>query len=172
MEYWDIYDKDRRCTGRTMRRGDLPAPGDYHIVVQVWVTDGNGRFMITQRAPGKPYPLRWEPTAGSVLAGETSEQAALREVKEEIGIDLDPKQGKRIGSFRYDDWVCPGFLDVYVFVRQFSENDVRMQEDEVVAAHWMDRKEIMERIASHEFIENNRMTYLEEVLSFQPDDAK
>ena len=166
MEYWDIYDRDRICTGRTVRRGDPLQEGEYHIVVQVWITDGNGRFMITQRAAGKPYPLRWEPTAGSVLAGETSMQAAVREVKEEIGIDLSPEEGKCIASFRYDDWACPGFLDVYVFAKPFPESDVRMQEEEVIAAHWMDREEIMELISSHRFIENNRMTYLEDVLSF------
>ncbi|MBR4445358.1 MAG: NUDIX domain-containing protein [Solobacterium sp.] len=167
MEYWDIYDRDRHFTGMTMKRGDPMPKGGYHIVVQVWITDGHGHFLITQRAPSKPYPLRWEPTAGSVLAKEDSLQAALREVKEEVGITLDASRGRRIASQRCDEWACPGFLDIYVFEQEFPLEEVCMQEEEVIAARWMDADEIHVLIRQGRFIENNDMFYLEDVLAFR-----
>ena len=78
MEYWDIYDRNRNQTGRTVKRGDALKDGEYHIVVQVWITDGNGRWVMTKRHPDKPCGRLWEPTAGSVTAGEDSLAGALR----------------------------------------------------------------------------------------------
>ena len=88
-EYWDIYDKDRRKTGRFQERGKPPAsPEDYHLVVEIWLRNSKGEVLLTKRHPEKHYGGLWECTGGSVLAGEESLAAAMREVKEEIGVDL------------------------------------------------------------------------------------
>ena len=91
MERWDIYDADKNKTGRTMIRNDFPMKdGDYHLSVLGIVTDGKGRFLITQRKADKAWaPLSWEVPGGGVQAGETSEQAVRREVSEETGLKLD-----------------------------------------------------------------------------------
>ena len=51
MEEWnDVYDSRRRRTGKTHLRGTPWAPGEYGLVVCVWVYDGRGRLL---RAPGR-----------------------------------------------------------------------------------------------------------------------
>ena len=84
-EYWDIYDKDRRKTGRFQERGKPPAsPEDYHLVVEIWTVNRQGQILLTLRDPQKDaYPGLWEVTGGSALAGETSRRAACRELREE-----------------------------------------------------------------------------------------
>ena len=42
-EYWDIFDMDRRSTGRQHLRGTPMADGDYHLVVNIWVVNSAGR---------------------------------------------------------------------------------------------------------------------------------
>ena len=79
-ELWDIYDSDRNPTGRVEPRGSLVI-GDYHLVVHIWLMNEKGEILVTQRAQNKPWGLFWETTGGSVLAGETSLQAAVREVR-------------------------------------------------------------------------------------------
>lgn len=88
QEYWDIYDIDRRRTGRIMRRNDFHmAPGDYHLSVLGIVTDPQGRFLITQRKMDKIWaPGAFEVPGGGVQAGESSEEAVKREVSEETGL--------------------------------------------------------------------------------------
>ena len=54
MELWDVLDRDRRLTGRTMRRGDEMAAGDYHLVVHVCLFNAAGEMLIQQRQPFKP----------------------------------------------------------------------------------------------------------------------
>ncbi len=86
MEYNDVYDKDRRPTGRIHVRGTKWNPGEYGLVVCVWVYDGKGKVLLTRRAPEKSFPGTWENSGGAAKAGETSRQAVARELWEETGI--------------------------------------------------------------------------------------
>ena len=93
-EIWALYDAERRPLGRVMRRGEPVPEGCYHLSVQVWIRDGAGRFLISRRHPDKPmFPLCWETPGGAAVAGEDSLAAALREVREELGIALSPEKG-------------------------------------------------------------------------------
>ena len=80
MEYNDIYDADRNLTGRRHRRGTPWRPGEYGLVVCVWVYDGHGRILLTRRAPEKSFAGTWENSGGAAKAGETSRQAIAREL--------------------------------------------------------------------------------------------
>ena len=92
MEFNDIYDKDRRLTGRLHRRGDRWHRGEYGLVVCVWVYDGKGNLLLTRRAPQKSFAGTWENSGGAAKAGETSLQAIARELYEETGIRADESE--------------------------------------------------------------------------------
>lgn len=93
-EIWDITDAEGRPTGRTMEKGTPMRPGEYHLSVSVWIVNDSGEFLISRRVPGKKAaPGMWEAAGGSALAGEDALTAALREVKEELGLVLDPGEG-------------------------------------------------------------------------------
>ena len=51
IEYNDIYDELRNVTGALHRRGTPWLPGEYGLVVCVWVYAGKGRVLLTRRAP-------------------------------------------------------------------------------------------------------------------------
>ena len=129
-EFWDIYDAARNKTGRTHRRGGPLQPGDYHLVVFIWLRSGD-RYFITQRAPEKEVaPLIWEVTGGSALAGEDSLTAALREVKEETGFDLCPENGVLFESERREDAFC----DVWLFRQEVDPANFIPQPGETIDA--------------------------------------
>ncbi len=91
-EIWDIYDENRNLTGKTIKRAEYInkiKENEYHLVVHIWIKNDNNEWLISKRTPNKHFPLLWECTGGSALAGEESLTAALREVKEELGITLD-----------------------------------------------------------------------------------
>ena len=146
MELWDIYDRDRVKTGRLQERGKEMNPDDYHLVVQVWIQNSDGKWLISKRSPEKWMAGKWEATGGSVVAGEDTFTAALREVREELGIKLDASTGVLISSTRYDypRWKNPGFIDVYMFRGDYPIESVRLQEGETCAAKWVATEEIHE----------------------------
>jgi|GEM_PF-1808599 len=86
MELWDLYDRGRKKTGLSQIRGEPIPKGHYHLVVHVWIRNGSGEYLISQRSPDREKdPLKWECVGGSALMGEDSLSAASREVQEERG---------------------------------------------------------------------------------------
>ena len=147
-ELWDVYDKDRRLTGRAHRRGDLLNPGEYHLCVEIWQQNSQGEFLITRRAPNKGFPLMWETTGGSALMGDDSLTAALREVKEETGLTLLPENGKLISTTQGSDW----FKDVWFFRQDADIRDVVLQEGETCDARYASIEEILALQESGEMV--------------------
>ena len=58
-------------------------------VVAVALADKAGRVLLQQRAPGRAMAGLWEFPGGKVEAGETPEVALVRELQEELGIEVD-----------------------------------------------------------------------------------
>ena len=84
MEYWDIYDKNKQPTGRTMLKNDwCLADDEYHLTVLGVVARTDGKFLITKRVMTKRWaPGWWEVSGGAAMAGESSLEALRREVLE------------------------------------------------------------------------------------------
>ena len=142
MELWDLYDRDHRLTDETHRRGDVIPQGRYHLVVHVWITNSQGEWLISQRAANRPtFPLKWECVGGSVTAGEDSLTGTIREVEEEVGVKLDPAQGKLISSTRRDGHF-QDFREVWRFTYDGEINLKNATTDEVADARWMTVEEI------------------------------
>lgn len=125
-ELWDVLDADRNPTGRVHRRGDFLEPGDYHLIVHIWVMGENGEFLLTKRTPNKGFPNMWEATGGSALTGDDSLTAAVREVREETGLALDPMRGSCVLQYRREE----AFVDVWLFRQEFDLDDVILLEGE------------------------------------------
>ena len=132
MEYWDIYDRNKQKTGRTMERNDWHMkPGDFHLtVLGVIQRKSDGKYLITKRAEDKAWAAGWwEVSGGGVMAGETSLEAVLREVKEETGLSVGDWEGgyqfsySRENPEEGDNY----FVDIYRFTGEFTEEDVTLQ---------------------------------------------
>jgi 8-oxo-dGTP diphosphatase len=110
-ETWDLLDEHGAPTGEVHRRGDPGwPPGRFHLMVATCVVRSDGRVLLTRRAATKAFPSLWEIPGGSVLAGETGVQAAVREVREETGIVIDGDALVRVGRGA----LPTSFLDVHV----------------------------------------------------------
>lgn len=138
-ELQDLYDIHRNPTGEHFYRGEFVPEGRYRLGVQVWVRDNGGRFLLSQRHPCKKKPLFWEATGGAVDAGEDTRTAAVREVREELGLSLKKEQLVLICTR-----LCDGieFLDTYLVEWNGSIDELRFQENEVVDARWVTYEEM------------------------------
>jgi len=157
MELWDVYDEDRNLTGRLHPRGvPLPA-GDYHLVVQVWMRNDRGEFLLTKRAPEKTHPGKWETTGGCAQTGDDSLSAVLREAKEETGLTLDPRQGRLLFTFRSSN----AFADIWLFDQSFDLADVVLQEGETCDAMYASPQQLRQMQRGGELV---FCSYLEQLL--------
>lgn len=134
MEYWDIYNRNKERTGRTMMRNDWNMKdGDFHLTVLGVIRRPDGRYLITKRVMTKSWaPGWWEVSGGAVMAGEESADAVRREVLEETGLDVSNAGGgyqftyMRENPEEKDNY----FVDVYRFEMDFDENDLNLQNRE------------------------------------------
>jgi len=150
MELWNIYDQFRHMTDRIHERGKEMMPGDYHLVVHVWIVNDDGQYLIQRRQPWKiGFPNMWDcSAAGSAIMGDDSEQAAIREAKEEIGIELDMERAERLFTVKFPE----GFDDIWLVRQNITMEELHLQEEEVVDARWASEEEIKEMVKNGEFI--------------------
>ena len=77
---------DRGCLDAARREAASPLP--IVLVAAVALIDVDGRVLIAQRPAGKPMAGLWEFPGGKVHDGEALESALVRELEEELGIDV------------------------------------------------------------------------------------
>ncbi len=140
MELWDILDENRHPTGRIGERGQPMNPGDFHLVVFAYIKHLDGRFLISKRSVNKTYPNTWEVTGGSAVQGDNSRSAILREVKEELGIDLRG-YGQVIKTIKYVS-EHSYFADIWLFEEAIDIKQVVCQKEEVSDARLVTKEEI------------------------------
>jgi len=121
--------------------------GDWHRAAHIWFINSRGELLIQRRAKIKiNYPNMWDiSAAGHVSAGENSDASALREIEEEIGIKLEKKKLKFLGSLVQQSVLNEGTYidnehnDVYLAEMEIDPDTLVLQEEEVekvMLIHW------------------------------------
>lgn len=142
LELWDIYDENGNVTGRKMYRGK-PAEGDYMLCVHMYIYNSKKKFLIQQRSFSKSsFPGAWDVTCGAVLAGETSLEAAKREIFEELGLSTENASIEMVGRLKREY----SFADIYFIQMEFDLSACILQKEEVEAVKEVNIDEVIEMI--------------------------
>jgi len=168
-ELWDILDENRNKTGRLHERGKPMNAGDYHLVVQIWLMNSKGEFLISRRSPGTTgWAGMWQTTGGSAVAGDDSLATALKETNEEIGVVLDPKNGQLFKQYMLPHTNDKGgaFYDVWLFRQEVDIASVVLQPDETCDARWASKEQIRQMIDEGIFISEEAYPYIDELFYF------
>ena len=150
MEYIDIYDRNKKLTGKTVERGTALKDDEYRLVVHVCIFNSKNEMLIQKRQPFKKgWSGKWDiSVGGGVQSGESSSIAAQREVEEELGVDVD------LGNVR--PFVCVSFVngfDDYYSVRTDMDLDgFTLQPEEVEKVMWADKDTVLDMIDNESFI--------------------
>ena len=164
-EYWDVYDeRGNLIKGRTSVRGkhDL-GPSEYHLVVYVWIINDKNEIIISRRQKGRAFEGSWECTGGCALKGDSSLDAALREVREELGLVLDSEKGELYKRYLRNYPVgAKAICDVWVFRQNFTEDDFDLQVEEVSEARFVSKEEIKKMAVLEDF--QRRYPYIHKLL--------
>lgn len=150
MEEWDLYDKNRIPTGRTVSRREDVTPGSYRCVIHIAIINSDNKMLIQHRnALKKGWADHWDVSVGGhVMSGETSSQGAERELKEELGIEKDFRDIRPSFTVNFET----GFDDFYILKMDIDPEELILQEEEVTSVKWAEEDEIFRMIDCGEFI--------------------
>ena len=159
-ELWDAYDNTfNKINNVTLVRGEPLPDGVYHLVCDVIVKHIDGTYLLTQRDFRKHYGGMWELTAGgSALKGEDPFIGAIRELKEETGLNVT--ELKEIG--RVIDDVHHSLYVEYLCVTDCDKNSIVLQESETVDYKWVDRNSLL-NMSNDELVSTRAMKLMKEL---------
>ena len=93
MEYWEVCNACGDRTGQIRPKGAFFGPGEYHPAMEAWIKNSRGEILIQQRSVEcEILPGAWGLTTGRMIAGESTQQGCIREIREELGLCVTPSQ--------------------------------------------------------------------------------
>ncbi len=158
MELLDVYDSNGNVTGRKIVRGDKTAilNEDEHIAVAViFIENDNGEFLIQKTSQEKGG--EFSSTGGHVDSGETPIMSIKREVKEELGFNIDNEKIEEYGFLLYDMPIR--FL--YYIKKNIPLEKIVVQKDEVEYVEYMSVSKINELIESNQMLKSHGIMFNE-----------
>ncbi|MBF9018813.1 MULTISPECIES: NUDIX domain-containing protein [unclassified Oceanispirochaeta] len=161
MEILDLYDENRTLINKKIIRGESLNPGEYHLVIHFWIYNDLNQLLIQKRnKPPEEFGGIWACTGGTTIAGENSETTAIREMKEEMGIDIKKNELSIINTRKEENYI----LDVFISKWNGSIDDVVIDPEEVLDAMWISIDKLETMIENRTFFDYGK-EYLEAVFS-------
>lgn len=149
-EEWDVLSVSRELLGETVQSDEELKQNEYRLVVGACIFNSKNQLLIQKRqSDKKSWPDYWDiSAAGSAIAGESSNQAIIREVKEELGLNLPLLEVLPQLSVNF----TKGFQDYYLVEKDLELEDIVIQEEEVQDVKWASQDEIMDLINKEQFV--------------------
>lgn len=143
-----LLDADRAPLGKIVPRGTPLQAGEHLLVVHVCIFNRRGELLLQQRsAQKKSYPGYWDVSAaGGVRAGETGREAAMRETREELGLELAITDSAAV-TLAFEG----GFDDYYLAEADVPLSALTLQREEVQAARWASLEETLQMLRDGRF---------------------
>lgn len=151
-EYFDVLDENGDYTGRVETRETCHKNGLVHKAVAAFIINSNKQVLLQKRSKNqRMWPGMWDLSSGGhVDSGELGFQAIGREIKEELGIEVEKKDMTFIGSsFSTNlkgDIVNKHINEYYIINKDLDETKLKLQTEEVDEVKWMDKDEIIKRV--------------------------
>ena len=151
-ELWDLYDANRKKIGKKVERGVYQfKEGEYHIVVNGVIINSENKILISRRAEFKNFGLMWECNGGSILAGETSLDGVVRELREELGVQVSKREAILLKTLRRDGRISD-FKDIWLFKKDFEDSEITFPDGEAINFKWVTIEEFMDMFDKNEIV--------------------
>lgn len=153
QEYFDILDENGNKTGKIKLRSEVHRDGDWHKAVHIWILNDDGDVLLQRRCPTKdsnPNMLDIS-CAGHLSAGDDSLLAALRELKEELNLDVKQEELTFIKTLKKSSRYTETFInneinDLYILRTNKKIEDMKFQKDEISEIFFVSYKKFKEMV--------------------------
>lgn len=150
MELIDIVDENGNFTGEVMDKEEAHDRNLLHNEIAVFIINDNKQILLQKRSANKRFdPNKWALCAGHVDAGESLESAALRELSEEVGINISINDLKPFAEREFSIKDSNSQITYFYYVKSnLNENDFVIQKEELSEVKWFGLDEVIDMIKS------------------------
>ena len=137
MEYLDILDEKGNKTGEKDTRENIHKLGLLHSEVAAFIYTDTGKVILQKRKSNKAtYASVWSVTGGHVLEGENNEDAIIREIKEELNLNIEKEKVIFVTTYKSkkvkDDVINNKFFSIYnVKISEDQFYKIKIQKEEL-----------------------------------------
>jgi isopentenyl-diphosphate Delta-isomerase len=139
MEYFDIFDSENKPLSTIKERQLVHKDGDWHRTSQVWVMNYKREILCNLRSTEKDlFPRYWDLSIGGhVEAHNTYEETALRELREEIGIDSTLDQLRFLsdekveGLYKEENLIDREHARLFLYITNRKIKSLKIQREEI-----------------------------------------
>ncbi len=151
MELLQVFDKNKNILNESVSRDDkynLP-DGKYFMIVLIFIQNDRGQFLLQKTS--KSRHSCFATTGGHVSFGDDGSYTVLKEVKEELGLNISKDKVKYVCTKIFKNCL----LETYYSNMNLDINSLSLQTEEVDYVDWFDVEHINHLIDTKEFREGN-----------------
>lgn len=150
-----ILDENKNKIAESKMYEEIHREGILHLCVHVWVLNSEKQLLLQKRSKYvRVYPEYWDNSAsGHVMFDQTSLEAAQKETREELGLDLSPEFFKYLFSIREHftandgTYIENAFNDVYLVQVDLDIEKLKTESKEITELKWFDLEEFKKLVA-------------------------
>jgi len=174
MDYFDIINENSQPAGYTRTRIEAHEQGLWHRTVHIWAVNKKNEVLLQKRAPNLvSHPGKWDISVGGhINAGETSLEAVIREVKEELGLVIKSNDLRFLFNLKQcsvqnnNTFINNEFNDIYLFEREIQINEVNLAPDEITDVNYMPANEVLKLMKQNDKSIVDHKEELEKVIAY------
>lgn len=168
MELIEIVDKDGNFTGQIIDKEEAHDKNLLHNEIAVFIINNKKEVLLQKRSANKRFsPNKWALCAGHVDAGESLESAALRELKEEVGIDISLKDLKPFVEREFTIRDSNSHITYFYYIKlNLDEKEFIIQKEELSEVKWFDIDKVIDMIKTKDnsiVFKENRLYLFEQL---------
>jgi len=156
-EYFDLLDENGNKTGKTKLRSEVHRDGDWHKAVHIWIINNKGDVLLQRRCATKdsnPNMLDIS-CAGHLSAGDNSLDGAIRELKEELDLDVRPEELQFIKTLKRSSKYTATFInnefdDLYILRTNKTVDEMNFQKEEISEMFFVSYKEFKNMVMNRQ----------------------
>ena len=154
-EKFDVLNELGEFTGEIASREECHKKGLWNRAVYAFIIDDNKNVLLQKRSSQKKlWPNLSDVTVGGhVESGEFGRQALIREVKEELGIEIGDNDIKYlVGSTSINEQgniINKHYNECYLITKNIDISDIKIQKEEVSEVKYFSKDELLKRITNN-----------------------
>jgi len=147
-EWIEIVDSKGNYTGQIMEKEEAHDRNLLHNEVAVFVINDKRQVLLQKRSANKKFnPNKWALCAGHVDANESLESAALRELKEELGLDISKENLIPFAEREFTIQDSNSHVTYFYYVKSNQKsNEFIIQKEELSEVEWFDFDDVIDKI--------------------------